>query len=203
MSAEGLRAEVGYGRKPRFHGGPVHAAAANLLDREFDVAAPDTVWASDFTFIRTHEGWMYLAVVLDPFSRQVIDWAMRDRADADLVLQTLLATVWRRKPRPGVVVHSDQGSVCVGDDWRTFLFAHGVVCSMSRGGNCHDDAPVKGFFGLLKRERIRRCIHPTKHAALADVFDYIEMLYNSKHRHDSNSDASPVEYERRYGQRGS
>jgi putative transposase len=203
MRAEGLRAQVGYGRKPRFHGGSVHAAAANLLDREFDVAAPDTVWASDFTFIRTHEGWMYLAVVLDLFSRQVIGWAMRDRADADLVLQALLAAVWRRKPRPGVLVHSDQGSVYVSDDWQTFLSAHGLVCSMSRRGNCHDNAPVESFFGLLKRERIKRRIYPTKDAARADAFDYIEMFYNPKRRHGSNGDVSPVEYERRYAQRGS
>jgi putative transposase len=111
MRTEGLRAQVGYGRKPRFHGGPECAAATNLLDRQFDVAAPNTVWASDFTFIRTHESWMYLAVVLDLFSRQVIGWAMRDHADTDLVLQALLSAIWRRKPKPGALIHSDQGSV--------------------------------------------------------------------------------------------
>lgn len=203
MRAEGLRAQVGYGRKPRFHGGPVHMAAANLLDREFDVVAPDTVWATDFTFIRTHEGWMYLAVVLDLFSRQVIGWAMRDQADVDLVLQALLSAVWRRKPKAGVMVHSDQGSVYTSDDWQKFLCAHDMVCSMSRRGNCHDNAPVESFFGLLKRERIRRRIYSTKSAARSDVFDYIEMFYNPKRRHGSNDDVSPVEYERCYAQRGS
>ncbi|WP_236493841.1 IS3 family transposase, partial [Xanthomonas phaseoli] len=98
MRAEGLRAQVGYGRKPRFHGGMQCKAAANLLDRQFDVTEPDTAWASDFTFIRTHEGWMYLAVVIDLFSRQVVGWAMRDRADTELVVQALLSAVWRRKP---------------------------------------------------------------------------------------------------------
>lgn len=97
MRAEGLRAQVGYGRKPRFHGGTPRKAAANLLDRQFDVTEPDTAWASDFTFIRTHEGWMYLAVVIDLFSRQVIGWAMRDRADTELVVQALLSAAWRRK----------------------------------------------------------------------------------------------------------
>ena len=203
MRTEGLRAQVGYGRKPRFSGGPECAAATNVLDRQFDVTAPDTVWASDFTFIRTHEGWVYLAVVLDLFSRQVIGWAMRDRADTDLVLQALLSAVWRRKPKPGALVHSDQGSVYTSDDWQSFLAAHGLVCSMSRRGNCHDNAPVESFFGLLKRERIRRRIYPSKDAARADAFDYIEMFYNPKRRHGSNGDSSAVEFERRYAQRGS
>ena len=202
MQSEGLRAQVGYGRKPRFHAGPESRAAANVLDRQFDVTAPDTVWASDFTYIRTHEGWMYLAVVLDLFSRQVVGWAMRDRADAEVVVQALLSAVWRRKPKPGVLVHSDQGSVYTSDDWRKFLSAHGHVCSMSRRGNCHDNAPVESFFGLLKRERIRRRIYPTKDAARADVFDYIEMFYNPKRRHGSNENLSPVEFERRYAQQG-
>jgi putative transposase len=100
MRTEGLRAQVGYGRKPRFHGGPASSAACNVLNRQFDVTAPDTVRASDFTCIRTHEGWMYLAVVLDDlFSRQVVGLTMRDRADANLVLQALLSAIWRRKPK--------------------------------------------------------------------------------------------------------
>jgi len=203
MRAEGLHAQVGYGRKPRFHAGPESQAAANVLDRQFDVTAPDTVWACDFTYIRTHEGWMYLAVVIDLFSRHVVGWAMRDRADAEVVVQALLSAVWRRKPKPGVLVHSDQGSVYTSDDWRKFLSAHGLVCSMSRRGNCHDNAPVESFFSLLKRERIRRRIYLTKDAARADVFDYIEMFYNPKRRHSSSGDLSPVEFERRYAQRGS
>ncbi|WAH65640.1 IS3 family transposase [Xanthomonas hortorum] len=106
MRTEGLRAQVGYGRKPRFHGGTQCKAAANLLDRQFDVTEPDTAWASDFTFIRTHAGWMYLAVVIDLFSRQVVGWAMRDRADTELVVQAVLSAVWRRKPNAGCLVHS-------------------------------------------------------------------------------------------------
>ncbi|MCC5099483.1 IS3 family transposase, partial [Xanthomonas campestris] len=179
------------------------SAAANLLDRQFDVTEPDTAWASDFTFIRTHEGWMYLAVVIDLFSRQVVGWAMRDRADTELVVQAVLSAVWRRKPNAGCLVHSDQGSVYTSDDWRSFLASHGLVCSMSRRGNCHDNAPVESFFGLLKRERIRRRTYPTKDAARAEVFDYIEMFYNPNRRHGSTGDLSPVEFERRYAQRGS
>ena len=203
MRAEGLRAQVGYGRKPRFHAGPESQAAANVLDRRFGVTAPDTVWACDFTYIRTHEGWMYLAVVIDLFSRHVVGWAMRDRADAEVVVQALLSAVWRRKPRPGVLGHSDQGSVYTSDDWRKFLSAHGLVCSMSRRGNCHDNAPDESFFSLVKRERIRRPIYLTKDAARAVMFDHIEMFYNPKRRHSSSGDLSPVEFERRYAQRGS
>ena len=202
MRAEGLRAQVGYGRKPRFYAGTAHTAAANTLDRQFDVEQPDTVWGCDFTFIKTHEGWMYLAVVIDLFSRQVVGWAMRDRADNDMVLQALLAAVWRRKPKSDVLVHSDQGSVYTSDDWRKFLSAHGLECSMSRRGNCHDNAPVESFFGLLKRERIKRNIYPTKDAARADVFDYIEMFYNPVRRHSANGGLSPVEFERQHAQRG-
>ena len=113
------------------------------------------------------------------------------------------SAVWRRKPKPGALVHSDQGSVYTSDDWQRFLAAHGLACSMSRRGNCHDNAPVESFFGLLKRERIRRRIDPSKDAARADAFDYIEMFYNPKRRQGSNGDLSPVEFERRYAQRGS
>ncbi len=201
MRSKGLSAQVGYGRKPRFQGGAECAAVTNLLDRQFEVSAPHTVWASDFMFIRTHEGWMYLAVVLDLFSRQVIAWAMRDRADTELVVQALLSAVWRRKPRSGCLVHSDQGSVYTRDDWQSFLASHHLVCSMSRRGKCHDNAPVESLFGLLKRERIRRRVYPTKDAARAEVFDYIEMFYNPKRPHGSNGDLSPVEFERRYAQR--
>ena len=146
---------------------------------------------------------MHLAVVIDLFSRHVVGWAMRDRADAEVVVQALLSAVWRRKPRPGVLVHSDQGSVYTSDGWRKFPSAHGLVCSMSRRVNCHDNAPAESYFSLLKRERIRRRIYLTKDAARADVFDYIEIFYNPKRRHGSSVDLSPVEFERRYAQRGS
>lgn len=148
---------------------------------------------------------MYLTVVLDLFSRQVIGWAMRDRADTDLVLQALLPAVWRRKPKPGALVHSDQGSVCTNDDRQGFQAEPGLVCSMTRQGNCHDNAPVESSFGLLKRERIRRRIYPAKDAARADAFDYSEMFYNPKRRHGSNGDLylSPSAFARRCAHRGS
>jgi Transposase and inactivated derivatives len=202
MKGEGLRAQVGYGRKPRPRGGRTAAVAPNHLDRQFDVAAPNTHWVTDITYIRTHEGWLYLAVVLDLYSRQVVGWAMQGQMHADLVLQALLAAVWRRKPAPGLMLHSDQGSQFTGNEWQAFLKAHGIVCSMSRRGNCHDNAVAESFFQLLKRERIRRKIYLTRDTARSDVFDYIEMFYNPKRRHGSNGGISPVEFERQAGKSG-
>ena len=202
MKGEGLRAQVGYGRRPRPRGGQVSTVAPNRLDRRFDVSAPNTHWVTDITYIRTHEGWLYLAVVLDLYSRQVVGWAMQGRMQADLVLQALLSAVWRRKPTPGLMLHSDQGSQFTGAEWQAFLKAHGIVCSMSRRGNCHDNAVAESFFQLLKRERIKRKIYLTRDAARSDVFDYIEMFYNPKRRHGSNGGVSPVEFERQAGQSG-
>lgn len=114
MKGEGLRAQVGYSRRPRSGGGRISTVAPNHLDRQFMVAAPNTHWVTDITYIRTHEGWLYLAVVLDLYSRQIVGWAMHGRMHADLVLQALLAAVWRRKPAPGLMLHSDQGSQFTG-----------------------------------------------------------------------------------------
>lgn len=203
MRSEGLRAQVGYGRRPRPHGGKPATVAPNRLQQRFDVAAPNTHWVTDITYLRTHEGWLYLAVVLDLYSRQVVGWAMQPRMHTDLVLQALLAAVWRRKPGPGLVLHSDQGSQFTGGEWQAFLRDHGIVCSMSRRGNCHDNAVAESFFQLLKRERIRRRIYATRNEAIGDVFEYIEMFYNPKRQHGYNDGLSPVEFERRFPTRGS
>ena len=201
MKAEGLRAQIGYGSKPRHRGGPV-GLVDNVLDRAFAPTAPNTVWVTDITYIRTYEGWLFLAVVMDLYSRQIVGWATRPTMTTDLVLQALLAAVWRRKPAPGVLVHSDQGSQFTSDDWRSFLKAHHMQPSMSRRGNCHDNAVAESFFGALKRERIKRRIYPTRAAAASDVFDYIEMFYNPVRRHGFAADLSPVEYEKRYALSG-
>lgn len=198
MKSEGLRALVGYGRRPRPRGGEVAQVAANVLDRNFSIAAPNKAWVTDITYIRTHAGWLYLAVVLDLFSRQVVGWAMRSTQHTDVVLQALLAAVWRRKPEPGLLLHSDQGSQFTSEEWQAFLKSHGIVCSMSRRGNCHDNAVAESFFQLLKRERIKRRIYVDHAQARADVFDYIEMFYNPCRRHGSSGGLSPVEFERRY-----
>ncbi|ABF12314.1 transposase catalytic site ISRme11 (plasmid) [Cupriavidus metallidurans CH34] len=202
MKGEGLRAQVGYGSKPRYRGGPV-GVVANVLNREFAPDAPNKVWVTDITYIRTYEGWLYLAAVMDLYSRQIVGWATRSTMTSDLVLQALLAAVWKRKPRAGVMVHSDQGSQFTSDDWQSFLKAHNMVPSMSRRGNCHDNAVAESFFSALKKERIKRRIYPNRATAATDVFDYIEMFYNPIRRHGSAGDLSPVEFERRYALNGS
>jgi putative transposase len=153
-------------------------------------------------YIRTYDGFLYLAVVLDLFSRQIVGWATRPTQHTDLVLQALLAAVWRRKPGPGLLLHSDQGTQFTSEDWQSFLREHDIVCSMSRRGNCHDNAAMESFFQLLKRERIKRRIYSNHDEARADVFQYIEMFYNPKRRHSSNNGLSPIEFEKRYALNG-
>ena len=202
MHAEGLKAQRGYGRRPGHRGGRPATIAPNRLDRRFDVAQPDRHWVTDITYLRTHEGWLYLAVVIDLFSRQVVGWAMQGQMHTDLVLQALTMAVWRRRPLPGLLLHSDQGTQFTSGDWQAFLVEHGIECSMSRRGNCHDNAVAESFFQLLKRERVRRRIYMTREEARADVFDYIEMFFNPKRRHSGSGDIAPVEYERRFRQSG-
>ncbi len=197
MKQEGLRAQIGYRRRPGHYGKPA-VVAENHLEQNFDVAAPNQAWVTDITYIRTHEGWLYLAVVLDLFSRQVIGWSMRSRIDSELAINALLMAVWRRAPKAPVTVHSDQGSQYSSHDWQDFLKAHGLVPSMSRRGNCHDNAVAESFFQLLKRERIRRKTYLDRNEARRDIFDYIEMFYNPKRRHGYANDVSPIEYEKRY-----
>ena len=151
--------------------------------------------------IRTHEGWLYLAVVVDLFSRQVVGWSMGSRIDTSLVLDALLMALWPHQSRAPVIVHSDQGCQFTGHEWQTFLRDHNLVSSMSRRGNCHDNAVAESFFQLLKRERIRRRVYATRDDARADVFNYIEMFYNSQSRHSSAAGLSPVEFEQRHSQR--
>jgi len=202
MKSEGLRAMVGYGRRPRPLSGPVGSVAKNVLARGFKVSEPNRAWVTDITYIRTYDGFLYLAVVLDLFSRQVVGWATRPTQHTDLVLQALLAAVWRRKPSPGLLLHSDQGTQFTSEDWQSFLREHDIVCSMSRRGNCHDNAAMESFFQLLKRERIKRRIYSNHDEARADVFQYIEMFYNPKRRHSSNDGLSPVEFKKRYALNG-
>jgi len=150
---------------------------------------------------RTHEGWLFLAAVLDLFSRQVVGWSMQSRMNKELALDALLMAVWRRQPKETVTVHSDQGSQFSSYDWQAFLNAHNLQASMSRRGNCHDNAVAESFFQLLKREPIRRRIYNSREEAKQDVFDYIEMFYNPKRRHGYNNHLSPVDYEKQYFER--
>ncbi|MGP1693406.1 MAG: IS3 family transposase [Giesbergeria sp.] len=201
LRIEGLRSQTGYRRRPGMRGGKPAVVAPNHLQRQFIVAKPNQAWVTDITYIRTHEGWLYLAVVVDLFSRQVVGWSMGSRIDTSLVLDALLMALWRRRPKEPVTVHSDQGTQFTSHDWQDFLRDHNLVSSMSRRGNCHDNAVAESFFQLLKRERVRRQIYPSRDDAKADVFNYIEMFYNSKRRHGTAGGTSPVEFEQRHSQR--
>jgi putative transposase len=195
MRQEGLRAQVGYRRRIGRYGSKPATVAENQLAQNFATTAPNRVWVTDITYVRTHEGWLYLAVVIDLFSRQVIGWSMRSRIDSELVINALLMAVWRRAPKEAVIVHSDQGCQYTSHDWQSFLKAHNLEPSMSRRGNCYDNAVAESFFQLLKRERIRRKIYPTRDEARSDIFDYIELFYNPKRRHGHANDVSPVQFE--------
>ena len=200
MKEAGIRAQVGY-RKPRASKGQSHVVVPNRLQRKFSPSAPDQTWVTDITHIKTHEGWLYLAVVVDLFSRRVIGWSMMSRITKELVLNALLMAVWRRNPKSTVMVHSDQGSQYTSHDWQEFLAENGLEGSMSRRGNCHDNAVAESFFQLLKRERVKRKVYSTRDDARADIFDYIEMFYNAKRRHGFNNQLSPIEYENKYQKR--
>ncbi|EBR4274546.1 IS3 family transposase [Salmonella enterica] len=200
MKRVGIKAQVGY-RSPRARKGEVSIVSPNRLQRQFNPDAPDERWVTDITYIRTHEGWLYLAVVVDLFSRKIIGWSMQSRMTKDIVLNALLMAVWRRNPQKQVLVHSDQGSQYTSHEWQLFLKSHGLEGSMSRRGNCHDNAVAESFFQLLKRERIKKKIYGTREEARSDIFDYIEMFYNSKRRHGSSDQMSPTEYENQYYQR--
>ena len=192
----GIKAQIGYKRRPGKYGGKPSVVVNNTLDRQFNVDAPDRFWVTDITYIKTYEGFSYLAVVIDLYSRRVVGWSMQNRQHTELVLQALLMAVWRRKPRNKVLIHSDQGSQFTSIDWAAFLKQHNLEHSMSRRGNCHDNAVAESFFNLLKRERIRRRMYRTRDDARQDVFDYIEMIYNPKRKHVRNGMLSPVDFER-------
>ncbi|MEB6586896.1 IS3 family transposase [Klebsiella quasipneumoniae] len=200
MNRAGIKAQVGY-RSPRARKGEASIVSPNRLQRQFNPDAPDKRWVTDITYIRTHEGWLYLAVVVDLFSRKIIGWSMPSRMTKDIVLNALLMAVWRRNPQKQVLVHSDQGSQYTSHEWQSFLKSHGLEGSMSRRGNCHDNAVAESFFQLLKRERIKKKIYGTREEARSDIFDYIKMFYNSKRRHGSSNQMSPTEYENQYYQR--
>lgn len=166
--------------------------AQNLLDRQFNPSAPGTVYSADITFIATDEGWLYLAVVLDLFDRSVVGWAMRDRMKTDLVSDALRMAWFRRKPQAGAVHHSDRGSQYASHEFQALLTEFGMTCSMSRKGNCWDNAPTESFFNSLKNERVHGTRYETRDAAKADLFEYIELFYNRRRRHSALHGKSPA-----------
>ena len=197
-SLAGIAAQVGCKRRPGRYGGKPAVVAENRLEQRCEASAPDPVWVTDITYIKTHEGWLYLCIVINLLSRRVVGWSAQSRMTTDLALQALLMAVWRKKPGGRVTVHSDQGSQFSSREWQTFLHQHDIEPSMSRRGNRHDTAVAESFFQLLKRERIRRRTDPTRDAARQDVFDYIELFYNPKRTHTNNGMLSPVDFEIRH-----
>jgi putative transposase len=177
------------------HGMPV---ADNVLARDFTASAPDQKWAADITYVPTAEGWLYLAVVLDLFSRRIVGWSMSASLQASLVLDALRMALEHRRPGPGLVHHSDRGSQYACDAFASLLERHRIVCSMSRKGNCWDNAPAESFFGKLKTERVYGQQYATREDAKLDLFKYIELFYNRKRRHASLGYLSPVAFEERY-----
>lgn len=194
------KAEVEVKRKKRFkvttnskHKFPV---APNLLDRQFAVDAPDRVYAGDITYIWTDEGWLYLAVIIDLYSRRVVGWSLSSKMQVDLVRDALLMAIWRRKPASGLIHHSDRGIQYACNTYQDILREHGIVPSMSRKGDCWDNAVVERFFRSLKSERTDHYRYTTREAARRHVIDYIEMFYNSRRLHSYLGYVSPVQYEK-------
>jgi transposase InsO family protein len=172
--------------------------APNLLDRNFQVEQPDSVWCGDITYLWTMEGWLYLAVIIDLFSRKVIGWAMSHRMKASLVMEALSMAYWRRKPGKGLIHHSDRGSQYAGGDYQRLLDTHGMICSMSRKGDCWDNAVAESFFHSLKTEWTSEMLYRSRNDARKDVIHYIEMFYNSHRLHSSLNYKNPNEYEKNF-----
>lgn len=174
--------------------------ADNVLEREFAPEAPDMVWATDISYVRTWEGWMYLAVVLDLFSRRVIGWSMATHMRTELVLDALGMALGTPMPRPNMVHHSDRGSQYASRDYRDALRHHRIICSMSRKGDCCDNAVVESFFATLKKELIYRRPWPTVREAREAIAEYVEVFYNTKRMHSTLGYISPAEFERQFEQ---
>ena len=175
---------------------PEHTIAPNVLDRQFVAEGPNMKWAADFTYLWTAEGWLYVAAVMDLFSRKVVGWSMSANMTAQLVIDALMMAIWRRGKPTELLHHSDQGSQYRSEDFQRLLLVQGVVCSMSKRGDCWDNAVVESFFSSLKMERTNRKRYRSRDEARSDVFDYIERFYNPRRRHSTLGQVSPDQSER-------
>lgn len=176
---------------------PAHPAAPNLLERRFEAAAADRIWLGDITYLATTEGWLYLAAILDTYSRRVVGWATSESLDRDFVVEALERALATRRPDEGLLHHSDRGTQYTSADYRDRLAAAGVLVSMSRRGDCWDNAMMESFFKTLKTELGDR--FATRDEARRELFDYIEGFYNTRRLHSSLDYRSPAEYERLAG----
>jgi putative transposase len=198
MRQQGLRA------RPRRRGlpkdqGERSVIAGNVLDRQFTADGPNQKWVADFTYIWTAEGWLYVAAVIDLFSRRVVGWSMSDAMTAQFVTDALIMAIWRRGKPVALLHHSDQGSQYTSEQFQRLMADNGVICSMSRSGNCWDNAAMESFFSSLKTERIGKKVYRSRAQARADVFDYIECFYNPTRRHSTLGYLSPIDFEREAG----
>jgi putative transposase len=196
MRAAQIKSVRGY-KRPRYKVGKPAQVAPNQLERQFQHDEPDHAWVTDITYIRTHEGWLYLAAVLDLHSRAVVGWSMGARMQTSLVLDALTMAVWRRKPKDSVIIHSDQGSQFGSDEFNRWCKDNRLSPSMSRRGNCWDNAVAESFFSSLKSEQIKKRIYQTRAEAKSEIFDYIEGFYNRVRRHKHLDQLSPLEFERK------
>ena len=196
MREQGIRAKTARkfrGTTDSNHDLPV---ADNLLDRQFDRAAPNEAWVADITYIPTREGWLYLAAVEDLYSRRVVGWSLAEHLESRLVYDALALAVERRWPSAGLLAHSDRGSQYASEHYQLLLGKHGITCSMSRRADCWDNAPMESFFASLKKELVHGVDFATRAQARAAVVEYIEVFYNTQRRHSSLGYVSPAEYER-------
>ena len=197
MRVEGIRAKTVKKWRATTQSSHRLPVAENTLNRQFTVEHPNRVWAGDITYVWTMEGWLYLAVVLDLYSRTVIGWAMGHRLTVDLAEHALTMALANRKPKAGLLHHSDRGSQYAATAYQQLLTTHGMTGSMSRRGNCWDNACVESFFGTLKRELIYHRQYRTRDEATQDIFEYIEVFYNRRRRHSTLDYDSPAEFEAR------
>lgn len=195
MRAHKIRAAHGY-RRRSYQASKPSVLAPDLVKRRFDVIRPNKVWATDITYIRTWEGWLYLAVVMDLYSRKIVGWATGPTLRRELVLDAVLKAVRTRRPK-GTIIHSDQGCQYGSDDWQRFCKTNGLLPSMSRKGNCYDNAVAESFFASLKKERIKKRIYKNRDLARSDVSEYIDAFYNPSRRHRHLGGISPEAFEAR------
>ena len=196
MRQKGIRAKTVRKYKVTTDSRHTLPVAENLLARQFTVSCPNAVWVSDITYIWTLEGWLYLAVVLDLYARRIVGWAMSHRIDGELTLSALRQALAQRQPSAGLIHHSDRGKQYAAGGYQNLLREHGIVCSMSRKGDCWDNAPMESFFGTLKQELVYQERFATRDEAKAKIFEYIEVFYNRQRRHSAAGSHSPVEFER-------
>lgn len=197
MRTAGIQGHVPKRKRPKDIGDrPAHPLADNVLSRDFTADAPNRRWVADFTHVWTREGWLYVATILDLYSRRIVGWSMKANMTAELVMDALSMAIWRRGKPKKLLHHSDQGSQYTGAAFQRMLKDLGIECSLSRRGECHDNAVMESFYGSMKTEKLYRETYRTRSEAKAAVFDYIEGFYNPHRRHSTLGNISPAAFEK-------